>query len=194
VKLITNVGDHRVIDELRAARGRDAALDIASPGLSLFAFGEAKGLFEKIARCRLVIPLPGDDEPQLFGSDADRPFRNRLETRALSRQFAAWIDKKVELRGAPMSLPQALFTIGSGAGMPSRVLTGNCAFSTDGLGLTPGNRFSLIQCAESREECELLVSWFDSLWSSLPATQDAKNGLLARLHELTAQKAPSLIY
>jgi hypothetical protein len=194
VKLIKNTGDNRVIDEIRAELGPQATLDIASPAFSVFAFGETKSLLENIARCRLVIPTPSDSEPQLLGSEADRPFRNRLNTRALSRELAVWIESKVELRGAPMPLPQSLFAIGNGAGTPSRVLTGHCAFTTDGLGLTPGNRFSLIQCAESKEECELLGSWFDSLWSSLPATQDAKSALLARLRELTDHQPPSLIY
>ena len=194
VKLIKNIGDNRVIDEIRAALGPQATLDIASPSFSVFAFGEAKGLLENIERCRLVIPTPTDSEPQLLGSEADRPFRNRLNTRALSRQLAAWIEKKVDLRSAPSPLPQALFSIGNGAGAPSRVLTGHCAFTTDGLGLTPGNQFSLIQCAESKEECELLGAWFDSLWSSLPATDEAKSALLARLRELTDHKPPSLIY
>ena len=131
---------------------------------------------------------------QLFGSDADRSFRNRLNIRARARQLAAWIEKKVDLRDAPTPLPQSLIAIGNGADQPARVLTGHCAFTTDGLGLTPGNRFSLIQCAETDAECAILGSWFDSLWNSLPATPDAKNTFLRHLHELTAHKAPSLVY
>lgn len=194
MKLIKNTGDNRVIDEIRAALGPQTTLDIASPAFSVFAFGEAKNLLENIERCRLVIPAPSASEPELLGSDADRPFRNRLTARALSRELAAWIEKKVDLRSAPTPLPQALFSIGNDTGAPSRVLTGRCAFTTDGLGLTPGNQFSLIQCAESKEECELLSSWFDSLWSSLPVTDEAKSALLARLRELTDHKPPSLIY
>lgn len=194
MKLIKNTGDNRVIDEIRAALAPQASLDIASPAFSMFAFGEAKSLLEKIERCRLVIPTPNADEPQLLGSEADRPFRNRLNTRALGRELASWIEKKVELRGVPTPLPQALFSIGESDGTPSIVLTGHCAFTTDGLGLTPGNQFSLIQCAENKEECRVLGSWFDSLWSNLPATSDAKSALLTRLRELIENKPPSLIY
>ena len=194
MKLIKNTGDDRVIDEVRAALRPQSKLDIASAAFSLFAFGETRELLKDIAGCRLVIPTQPDSEPQLFGTDADRPFRNRLNTRALARQLAAWIEKKADLRGAPMSLPQSLLAIGNGAGMPARVLTGHCAFTTDGLGLTPGNRFSLIQCAETTDECAILGSWFDSLWDSLPAAPDAKNAFLSHLRDLTAHKAPSLVY
>ena len=104
------------------------------------------------------------------------------------------MEKKVDLRGAPTPLPQSLLAIGNGGGLPARVLTGHCAFTTDGLGLTPGNQFSLIQCAESNEECALLGSWFDSLWNSLPPTPDAKHAFLTHLRELTSPRAPSLVY
>ena len=194
VKLIKNTGQNRVIDEVRAALGPQSELDIATTGLSLFAFAEARELLEKTARCRLVIPTLLGNAPELLGGDADRPFRNRLNTHALARQLAAWVEKKVDLRDAPMPLPQSLLAIGNGTGLPARVLTGHCAFTTDGLGLTPSNRFSLIQCAESKDECAILGNWFDSLWGSLPATQDSKNLFLRQLRELTAHKAPSLVY
>jgi hypothetical protein len=194
VKLIKNTGDNRVIDEIRAALDSQSTLDIATPALSLFAFGEVRELLEKVAHCRLVIPTLLGHEPELLGGDADRPFRNRLNARALARQLTAWLEKKVELRGAPMPLPQALLAIGNSARLPARVLTGHCAFTTDGLGLTPGNQFSLIQCAESADECAVLGSWFQALWNSLPTTPEAKNALMAHLRELTEHKPPSLVY
>ncbi|MGA8642491.1 helicase-related protein [Candidatus Binatus sp.] len=194
MKLIKNTGDDRVIDEVRAALRPQSKLDIATAAFSLFAFAETRELLKNVATCRLVVPTHPDTEPQLFGSDADRPFRNRLNIRARARELAAWIDKKVDLRDAPMPLPQSLIAIGNGADQPARVLTGHCAFTTDGLGLTPGNRFSLIQCAETDAECAILGSWFDSLWKSLSATPDAKNTFLRHLHELMAHKAPSLVY
>jgi hypothetical protein len=91
MKLIKNTGDNRAIDEVRAALGPQSKLEIATPTFSLFAFGEVRDLLKDIARCRLVIPTLPDGEPQLFGSDADRPFRNRLNAQSLARQLAAWV-------------------------------------------------------------------------------------------------------
>ena len=56
-------------------------LDIATATFSLFAFAETKELLKNVAMCRLVVPTDPDNEPQLFRSDADRPFRNRLNIR-----------------------------------------------------------------------------------------------------------------
>ena len=49
--------------------------------------------------------MPKDGELGLTGSDTDRVFRNRL-ARWLARACGAWIDKKVDLRGAPALLPR----------------------------------------------------------------------------------------
>ena len=194
MRLITNTGSDRVIDEVRSAVSQQSTLDLATPALSLFAFGEASDLLDKIARCRLVVPTEPGHELELLGGSADRPFRNRLNARGLASRLSSWLEKKVDLRGAPMRLPQSFIAVAGDGGAPPRVLTGHCAFTTDGLGLTPGNQFSLIQVGESSEECAILGAWFEQLWNTLPAMPEAKNALLARLRALCEYKAPSLLY
>jgi len=73
-------------------------------------------------------------------------------------------------------------------------VNGNCAFTTEGLGITPGNQFSLIQCSEKPEESAILGLWFGSLWNSLPSSDQHKIAFLSRLQELADPKAPSLVY
>src|SRR5450759_4705969 len=106
MKLIKNSGSDRVIDELRQTLAPPSSLDLASPAFSLFAFAELRDLLEKLDACRVVIPAADGAELGLTGSDTDRAFRNRLQLRWLARECAAWIKKKVELRGAPALLPQ----------------------------------------------------------------------------------------
>src|SRR5690242_14183306 len=76
----------------------------------------------------------------------------------------------------------------------SRVITGNCPFTTDGLGLTPGNQLSLIQCAESPEEVHLFAAWYESLWHALSAAPDAKEQFLDRLRAIADPVPASLVY
>src|SRR5208337_3627284 len=147
MKLIKNTGSDRVVDELRQTLAPPSSLDLASPAFSLFAFAELRDLLEKLDTCRVVLPATNGDELGLTGSDTDRAFRNRLQLRWLARECRAWM-KKVELRGAPALLPQSILIAGKPESKLHRVITGNCAFTTDGLGVTPGNRFSLIQCSE----------------------------------------------
>ena len=152
---------------LRQTLAPPSSLDLASPAFSLFAFAELRDLLEKLDACRVVLPATNGAELGLTGSDADRAFRNRLQLRWLARECAAWIKKKVELRGAPASLPQSILIAGKPNAELHRVITGNCAFTTEGLGVTPGNQFSLIQCSEKPEESAILGCWFANLWNAL---------------------------
>jgi hypothetical protein len=194
MRLIRNTGNDRVIDELRQSLLPGSSLDFASPAISLFAFAELRELLEKLDACRLVLPAVSDGDLGLTGTDADRAFRNRLQIRWLARECARWIQKLVELRGAPSSLPQSILIAGKLESDLHRVITGNCAFTTEGLGITPGNQFSLIQCAERVEESSLLGSWFTNLWNGLPSSDQQKAAVLARLQEIADPKPPSLIY
>ena len=183
-----------MIDELRQSLMPQSSLDMASPAFSLFAFAELRQLLEKLDACRVVLPAANDSDLRLTGTDADRAFRNRLQVRWLARECARWIQKQVEVRGAPASLPQSILIAGKRESDLHRVITGNCAFTTEGLGITPGNQFSLIQCSEREEESALLGSWFTNLWNGLPSSDQQKAAVLARLQDIADPKAPSLIY
>ena len=194
MRLIKNTGNERVIEELRSCLTPQASLDIASPSFSLFAFAEIRGLLEKLDRCRLVIPTSEGTDLFILGSESDRSFRNQLLVRGLARICSEWLQKMVEVRGAPQFLPQSTIIAGHPDSVHQKIITGNCPFTTDGLGLTPGNQFSLIQCAEGSEESALLGSWFTALWNSLPASVDAKHALVASLQSLAAHRDPFTIY
>lgn len=194
MRLIKNTGNDRVIDELRHCLLSKSSLDMASPEFSLFAFAELQDLLAGVGQARLALPSPDRSDWAMLGNESDRAFRNRLQIRWLAKQCADWVARKAEVKQASSSIPQSTMVVRSDAGIPNRVITGTSSFSTSGLGLTPSQQFSLIQSAESAEECSLLASWFDGLWSSLPTTGDAKANLLARLNELSAHRQPSLIY
>ena len=194
MKLIKNSGSDRVIDELRRCLVSQATLDLASPAFSLFAFGEVQEFLANLSGCRLVLPDEDAGDLSLLGNAADRPFRNRLLARWLARQCADWIAKMTEVRRTAGMIPQATLIAGNPDTALCRVISGSCAFTTDGLGITPGNQFSLIQSSENAEECALLGAWFTALWNSLPVTAEAKSSLLADLKELVTHKEPSLIY
>lgn len=194
MKLIKNTGNDRVADELRSCLGPESSLDIASPLFSLFAFGEVRGLLEKLDRCRIVVPSAEGTDLRMLGSESDRPLRNRLQIRWLARKCCEWIRNNTEVRGAPSFLPQSAIIAGHPDHTRQRILTGNCPFTTDGLGLAPGNQFSLIHCAEGAEESAMLGSWFTTLWNSLPANLEAKDALLSSLQNLAAHRDPFTVY
>ena len=194
MKLIRNTGESRVIEELRKSLGPGTSLDLASPAFSVFAFGEVAELLENLASGRLILSAPNGATPNLLGSDSDRPFRNQLRGRWLARKSAEWIEEKTQIRFASMPLPQSVIVTTHQAEERCKAITGNCPFTTDGLGITPGNELSLIQGSETREEWTMLSSWFANLWDSMPAMPAAKAAVLEQLRVLFENKAPWDIY
>lgn len=194
MRLIKNTGNDRVIDELRKNLHPQSTLDIATPAFSLFAFAELRALLEKLNHCRLVIPSAENSDLGLLGTQADRPARNQLQVRWLAKICSEWIQKTAEVRGVPTILPQSAIIASHPDPSQQAIITGNCPFTTDGLGLTPGNQFSLIQCAEGADESAMLGSWFTSLWNSLPSSPDVKDALVKSLQELAEHRDPFTIY
>jgi hypothetical protein len=194
MKLINNTSTNRVIDILRQTVQYGASLDIASPVLSLFAFLELRELLNHAEDSRLILPLDADGDLMLLGSGADRAARNRLQVRWLARECAKWIREKTEVRGAAGLLPQSAYFVRHSETAKSQIVTGNCPLSTDGLGLTPGNQLSLIQCTETPEEVMLFASWYETLWNTIPASPQAKEQLLEQLQAMGDHHPASLIY
>ena len=193
MKLIRNTGTDRVVDLLRPGLTAGRRLDVVTPDLSLFAFSEMLDEVSSLASSRLLLPPPGADLVVL-GSDADRAARNRLHTRWLAGRLSQWLENKTEVRRALGPVPQGAFVLRDSESRPLQVLLGSLSFSTNGLGLTPGNPLSLIQASETPEEANLLSQWFDMQWSSLAADAAAKASLIGDLQSLAAHRDPFLVY
>jgi hypothetical protein len=144
MKLIRNTGADRVIDLLRPQLTAGRQCDVVTSTVSLSAFAELLHELAALVRCRLVLPPAGADLA-ILGSAADRAARNRLQTRWLARRLARWLENKAEVRRAVGAVPQGAFVLRDGAARPLQVLLGPLAFSTEGLGLTPGNPLNLIE-------------------------------------------------
>ena len=193
MRIVSNTGTDRVVDLIQPWLQSGHQIDLASDAFSLHAFGELAEKLSRMANARLVLP-PDDAELSLFGSDADRAARNRLQGRWLARRCAEWIEKKVEVRRADRSVPQGAIVLRNGDGLPQQAVLGSFSFSTDGLGLAPGNPLNLIQASESAEESERLRQWFDVQWSTLAVGDGAKTSVVDLLRSLTAHRDPLSIY
>lgn len=194
MRLIKNQGDDRVVDALRSCLSAGDSFHAVTPEFSLFAYGELRDVLRKLAGCRLILPSGKVTPKTMLGTDADRGHRNQLQSRALANDCSAWIQSSVEVKNAPGILPQATLVATSPDASAIRVISGSCPLTTDGLGVTPGNQFSLVQATEAPEEAKLLAAWFTQLWDALPATADGKESLLSQLLSLSSHREPSSIY
>lgn len=193
MKLIRNSGSDRVIDLIRSKISKGRQLDVVSPVFSLFAFAELMRELDELSRCRLVLPS-ANSELGILGSSADRADRNRLQSRWLARRLIRWAQEKTEVRCALGSVPQSAFVLSDVNAHPLQALFGSLSFSTEGLGLTPGNPMSLIQASETPEEAAQLSQWIDNHWSSLKADATAKQAFIGILQEIAVHRDPIAIY
>ncbi len=193
MRIVSNTGTDRVVDLIQPLLRPGHQIDLASEALSLHAFGELAEKLSRMANARLVLP-PGDAELSLFGSEADRAARNRLQGRWLASRCADWVEKTVEVRRADRPVPQGAVVLRNGDGSPQQAVLGSFSFSTDGLGLAPGNPLNLIQASETPEESERLCQWFDGQWSALAVGEAAKAGVVDLLRSLAAHRDPLSIY
>ncbi len=194
MKLLANTGTERVVDELRATLVAGSTLDIATPALSVFAFGELRDLLNQLKNCRLVLPPPSANGLGLLGAEADRPYRNRLQTRWLATELATWLEAAAEVRAARGAIPQSALIARSEPSESRSAVTGTCSFTTPGLGIAPSSDLSLVQITDGADEADRLSQWFEALWSSIPAADDAKRTLLDQVGVLSANRSPAFIY
>lgn len=193
MKLIHNSGTDRVIDLMRPYLKRGNQLGCVTPSFSLYAFAELREALSSLDRVQLILP-PGDEELEFFGGEGDRVARNRLQTRWLANQCAQWISEKVDLRRALGPVPQGAAVMSKVDAKPEQVVLGSFAFSTHGLGLTPGNPMSLIQASESVDEATQFAKWFDHQWVSLRAQPDKRNALIQTLRAIGDHRDAFTLY
>lgn len=193
MRLVRNSGTDRIIDLLGPGLVAEHQLDVVTPDLSLYAFSELIKPLATLKSVRFVIPSAGIALDH-FGKDADRPFRNRLQAAWLAKRFLEWAETKAEIKAAVGAVPQGALILRDPSGNALQALMGALAFTTEGLGITPGNTLSLITAAENEAERDNLNSWFDAQWSSLPAKPADRDRFLAKLRTMATPHSPMQLY
>jgi helicase-like protein/type III restriction/modification enzyme restriction subunit len=193
MKIVRNFGAERVLDLVRPGLRGGTELDLVTRSLSLFAFAALIEEAFKLTKARIILP-PVENDLAILGTESDRAARNRLQNRWLARRLMRWVQEKAEVRRALAPIPQGTFVMRDGNEQPFQALLGSLAFSTDGLGLTPGNPLNLIQASETPEEAALLSGWFDAQWAELAAVSDAKAALMSALQSVAGHRDPMLLY
>jgi hypothetical protein len=195
MRLLRNSGSDRVVDEIRRHSIESRSLDYVSRGFSLPAFAEIAQFLNDLASCRLILQEIPAAELGVCGSDIDRAARNKLTLKWLAMRCIEWAETRVDFRGVPKAPPQSALVIRRyGSDAADKSISGNCPFTTEGFGVAPGDRMSLIQCSDTPEEAELIAAWFSSLWNSLPPNPESKAAFLRQLDSVACHREASLVY
>src|SRR5574344_591710 len=114
-KLINNITE-RVVDDLRQRLSAQSRVSIAAASFSIYAYEALKTELEKIDELRFIFTSPTfikdkakkekrefyipklNRERNLYGTDFEIKLRNQLSQKAIARECAEWIRRKVKFK------------------------------------------------------------------------------------------------
>lgn len=159
---------------------------IASTDLSLSGASAMLGAGALASGVKLMLDPAFDPDTALPGSAQDRLWRNRLCQRADATKLAKLL-ATAEVRGAKLPLGQSMLLVEDVFGF-----VGNCAITSDGLGLAPAQRLGFVQMAQDAAELSTLAAWFKTHWDLADA--EAKRRLEAAVARHAGRHEPAMPY
>lgn len=115
LKLINNISE-RVVDDLKVRMSNGSRVSIAVASFSIYAFEALKKELEKVEQLRFIFTSPTfvsecgskekreffipklNRERNLYGTDFEIRLRNKLSQKAIAKEFADWIRRKVQFK------------------------------------------------------------------------------------------------
>ncbi len=191
MKIVSNVGNDRVFDLLDGRIDDKSTLAVASPEFSIYAFDGLRSTLRTVSDVKFVLPPVGIDGIGLYGSEFDRPARNKLQLRWLSSTCAQWLSRNAEVRFADRAIPQSMMVVNGVEA--SFAVVGNCGFSSEGLGLAPHNPYGFTQFTDTHSDVASYQAWFTALWDGI-GTGNRSATLVDALQRTASHSAPASIY
>jgi SNF2 family DNA or RNA helicase len=215
LKIIDNVSV-LLGDELKQDLVSGQRLRIAASSFSIFAFEALKKELSRIDELRFIFTeqaftaegatdsrtkqrreffIPkAQREAGLSGNEFEIQLRNRLTQRAIARECADWIRKKVRFRSNASNAPMQQFVCtdggaGSAAYMP---LSG---FTAVDLGYAPGNAVSnFVNRFDEPAHTQSYVQLFDAIWSDPTRLEDVTDAVCDHIGTVYQENSPERVY
>lgn len=120
LKLINNISE-RVVDDLKVRMSNGSRVSIAAASFSIYAFEALKKELEKVELLRFIFTSPAfvsecgskekreffipklNRERNLYGTDFEIRLRNKLSQKAIAKECADWIRRKVQFKSSSSS-------------------------------------------------------------------------------------------
>ena len=210
MELFDNV--NRILkDDLKLTAEKGSKLSIAAACFSIYAFAELKYQLEAIDELRFIFTSPAfttekapkekrefyipqlERERNLYGSEFELKLRNELTQKAIARECADWIRRKVKFKSNTSSEMMGGFLSVENAHTSIAYQPIN-GFTTADLGCDRGNNsYSMIAKFESPDSIEF-VKLFNSIWKDEAKLQDVTNEVLDNIIAAYQENSPEFIY
>lgn len=214
MKLIDNVTS-LFGDDLKANLTRTTKLKIMASYFSIYAYSALKAELEKIEELQFIFTSPtfipekvterlkkekrefiipkSDRENSLYGTEYEIHLRNRLTQKAIARECAEWIKRKVTFKSnISNSVMQEFITLNEVDNnvtyMPIQ------GFTTTGLGYEKGKAVSNMVNAFSEPHSLSYLQLFDQIWHDSEKVEDITSEIIQHIESVYQENSPEHIY
>ena len=207
MKILDNI-NHTVREDLQDTMQKGSRVSIAAACFSIYAYQELKKQLEEISELRFIFTSPTfvqentpkerrefyipklTREKSLYGTEFEVRLRNELTQKALAKECADWVRRKVKFRSnvSGEQMP-GFMTVGESSYMP---ISG---FTTVDLGCERGNNaYYPVQRTEAFENGRYFLSLFDEIWNDSSRLQDVTDIVLQSISTAYRENSPDFIY
>lgn len=208
-KVINNISE-RVIDDLQTKLSNGSTVSIAAASFSIYAYEALKEELENVDELRFIFTSPTfikdkvkkekreffipklNRERNLYGSDFEVKLRNKLEQKAIAKECAEWIRRKVKFKSnASQEAMGGFLHVQNDS--PSSYVPFN-EFTTTELGCERGNAvYSMVNVMPS-PFAEEYLKIFNEQWHNSDKFKDVTSQVLEYIETVYNENAPEFIY
>lgn len=207
MKIIDNINT-TVKDDLQSTIREGSRISIAAACFSIYAYQELKEQLENIDELRFIFTSPTftterapktqqefyipriNRERSLYGTEFEVKLRNELTQKAIAKECAEWIRRKVTFKSnVTQEQMTGFMTVDESTYMPIT------EFTTVGLGCERGNiAYYPVNRTESYENAEYFIKLFEQLWHDKQKFQEVTDTVIENITAAYQENAPEYIY
>lgn len=207
MQIIDNV-NKTLKDDLSIEIGKGSKLSIAAACFSIYAYQELKAELSKVDEVNFIFTSPTflkenvnkelkefyiprlSREKSLYGTEFEVKLKNELTQKAIAKECAEWIRKKVTFKSNKTNEYMTGFmNVDESTYMPFN------AFTTVDLGCERGNNvYNIVQKTEDFENSGKFLKLFDTLWKDKSKLKDVTEEVIAGIEEAYRENAPEYLY
>ncbi|MDR2527007.1 MAG: DEAD/DEAH box helicase family protein [Rickettsiales bacterium] len=200
---------NRLIDDLQIEIRKGNKISVAAACFSIYAYEVLKEQLNEIEELRFIFTSPSflsnktekekrefyipriAREKSLYGTEFEVRLRNQLNQKAISKECADWIRKKVRFKSNIANERPMSGFLNINADYAYTPLNG---FTTADLGSEKGNALFTIINKIPSTYAQSYLRGFDEIWNNKEQTQDVTDRVLESIETIYAENSPEFIY